>query len=128
METALTFVLVGHCDADSHALLQLVRQLAPAAAIVSVDDEVALGECLKQPCVLLVNRVLDGDFEAESGIELIARLAQDPGGAPPMVLISNFAEAQDAAVAAGAQRGFGKSQLNSPATKSLLQALAVPTT
>ncbi len=121
------FVLVGHCSADSSSLSRAIGQAYPHARIASVSDQTSLAKKLDANgqsegaarSVLLVNRVLDGDFAAEGGVELIRELAQSPA-APVMLLISNFDDAQDAAVAAGAVRGFGKSQLNQPATRQAL--------
>jgi hypothetical protein len=73
--------------------------------------------------LLLVNRVLDGRFNAGDGIELIGTLSRsaDP---PTAILISNYLEAQEQAIAAGACRGFGKSSLGNPATLALLRQAA----
>ena len=45
----------------------------------------------------------------------------DPRGVPVM-LISNYPEAQEKAVSDGAVRGFGKAVLDDPATVELLAA------
>ena len=43
--------------------------------------------------------------------------------AVPVMLITNYPEHQDAAVAAGAVRGFGKLEFDRPETKQILAAL-----
>jgi hypothetical protein len=118
-----TFVLIGHCGPDSFLLRNAVRRAVPGATIAVADDDQALRPHLQRDRVLLVNRVLDGSFGAESGIELIAKLA-GYAPAPVMMLVSNYADAQDIAVAVGAVRGFGKRDVNSAHTAELLAAAA----
>jgi hypothetical protein len=66
---------------------------------------------------------LPGGRHARGGVELIALLA--PVSRARVLLISNFPEAQAAAVEAGALPGFGKAEMNSPAAQErLLGALA----
>ena len=78
--------------------------------------------------LLLVNRVLDYGFEYEEGVALIARLRQSHPNIRTM-LVSNYAEAQQAAVAAGALPGFGKREIGTPRVKELLtSALALEAT
>jgi hypothetical protein len=87
------------------------------------DDADDLEAELSRASVLLVNRVLDGDFGTSSGIELIARLAKAENR-PAMLLISNYPEAQQQAIAAGALPGFGKAELYNPRTAELLREAA----
>ena len=73
---------------------------------------------------MLVNRVLD--LDGSSGLELIQRLKEDPEEslkATPVMLVSDYPEAQQMAVELGAEPGFGKSELQSPATLDRLRAL-----
>ncbi len=114
-------VLVGHCGADQYALTQAVeRALGDDVAIESANTADELGRAVSAEALLLVNRQLDGRFDTGSGIELIRGLAGDAGGSV-MMLISNYPEAQDEAVAAGAMQGFGKSNLSDAATAQLLR-------
>jgi two-component system chemotaxis response regulator CheY len=74
--------------------------------------------------LVLVNRVFD--LDGSSGLELIRTLKEGPDqclGAVPVMLVSNYPEAQEAAVELGAQPGFGKSELQSPATFDRLKVL-----
>ncbi len=65
--------------------------------------------------LVLVNRHLDAD--GSEGIELIRRIKADPELARvPVMLVSNYPKYQEAAVAAGAERGLGKAELDSPET------------
>lgn len=52
-----------------------------------------------------MNRVLDGSFEDDSGINLIRIHASEHSA---LMLISNFPEALEEAVQAGGVQGFGK--------------------
>ena len=123
MATPATFVLVGHCGADSYSISNAVRRAVPGAAVVSADEPGALDRQIKNGAVLLVNRVLDGGFHTDSGVELIESLASRQPK-PRMLLVSNYADAQQAAVAAGALPGFGKSELGSARTSDQLRSLA----
>lgn len=97
-----------------------VRRICPEAPISIANDPASLKRCLSGKFLLLINRVIDGDFESTSGVRLIEELSQmsDP---PLMMLISNYPEAQNEAVAAGAIRGFGKAQLYLENTASILR-------
>ena len=91
----------------------------------SIGDEADLEALLAAdstgPAVLLVNRQLDGRFEAADGIDLI-RNRHEPGSDRVWVLISNFEDAQSEAIAAGAHPGFGKTALNHPGTTAVLES------
>ena len=112
--------LVGHCGFDSGSLSRFASDTAPDAEVVRINDQQALNEYADASTLLLVNRVLDGRFDVGgSGIELIKSIASQPD-AGPMMLVSNYADAQEEAEAAGAMPGFGKSDLADPATKQRL--------
>jgi CheY-like chemotaxis protein len=69
--------------------------------------------------LVLVNRVLDAD--GGSGQELIRTLkADEQFRAVPVMLVSNYADAQAEAEAAGAVPGFGKSALRAAQTRARL--------
>ena len=72
--------------------------------------------------LVLINRKLDRDYS--DGIEIIRQMKADPTVAQvPVMLITNYAEHQEAAVAAGALRGFGKLEYDQPETLAKLQAV-----
>ncbi len=110
--------LVGHCGFDAAALRRFVQAHAPDVAVSDIDDAADLDD-LGPDTLLLVNRLLDGRFDADSGIDLIRAVAAR-AGAPRCLLISNYADAQASAVAAGARPGFGKSELRDPAAAQRL--------
>ena len=117
-----TFILVGHCVPDQFMLRSAVQRLVPDAAVEIVNDHSSLEPHLHPEAVLLVNRVLDGRFHASDGIDLIDALN---GNGPRTLLISNLADAQTRAEAAGAMPGFGKSDLYEDATAEKLRAAVV---
>ncbi|MEM6334589.1 MAG: hypothetical protein AAF823_14750 [Planctomycetota bacterium] len=113
-------LLVGHCAADTALLTGFARRHAPQATVVSARSDADLADATPDT-LLLVNRVLERGFATDSGVDLIASLANKPD-APAAVLISNFPDAQQAALAAGARPGFGKAELTEPHAATALQA------
>jgi CheY-like chemotaxis protein len=71
--------------------------------------------------IILVNRILAKD--GSSGLEVIRDL-MGTGTKTPVMLVSDRSDAQDAAVALGAVRGFGKAELGQQATLDLVQRVA----
>ena len=117
-------VLVGQCGPDNFDLRLAVQRALPDVQIESADDADELAPFLSGDSLLLVNRELMRGLGTPSGTELIRQLSARP--APPrLMLISDFADAQDKAVAAGARPGFGKAQLDDDiATQRLRDAVA----
>ena len=75
--------------------------------------------------LVLVNRVLD--LDGSSGLELIQTLKEDPDQplkATPVMLVSDYPEAAADGRRAGREPGFGKSELQSPATLGSAQGSA----
>ena len=71
--------------------------------------------------LVLVNRLIFAD--SSDALPLIGKMqADDALRDVPVMMVSNYADAQDRAVAAGAVRGFGKSDLDQPATTDLLRS------
>jgi two-component system, chemotaxis family, chemotaxis protein CheY len=71
--------------------------------------------------LVLINRKLDADYS--DGIEILKQIKSDAGIADvPVMLVTNYAEHQDAAMAAGAVRGFGKLEYDRPETKQKIAA------
>jgi hypothetical protein len=115
--TDRTIVLAGHCGPDAHMLAAAVRSAVPGARIVMNTDESTLWQA--NPDLILVNRILDGRYEDEQGLGLIRRAVER--GVPAMI-ISNYADAQAAAVQAGAVPGFGKSEARSDKAAGAIRA------
>jgi CheY-like chemotaxis protein len=70
--------------------------------------------------LILFNRELDYGFDSTVGVEVIGSLRSNHPTVP-MMLVSNYAEAQQAAVAAGALPGFGKREIGSNRVTALLR-------
>jgi CheY-like chemotaxis protein len=69
--------------------------------------------------LVLVNRKLDADYS--DGIEIIRQIKSDPTiTSVPVMLVTNYPEHQEAAIAAGAIRGFGKLEYDRPETRQRL--------
>lgn len=125
-QRAVRIALVGHCGPDSFALRSAAGRTVPGVRVVFANDARAVDTELGVSDLLLVNRVLDGEFESSEGVELIrelvARPAQNGGRKAAVMLVSNFADAQQEAVAAGARPGFGKKEMNSERARELIRA------
>src|SRR5438046_2417951 len=98
---------VGQCSAD-HSSISRTLQRAFGAEVVPAHsaDEAVAGANEGGFALVLVDRVLDAD--GASGLELVRQIE-----GVPVMLVSNYADAQAEAVAAGAVPGFGKSALGS---------------
>lgn len=72
--------------------------------------------------LVLINRKLDQDYT--DGIEILKLIKSDEKiSSIPVMLITNYPDHQDAAVALGALRGFGKLELDKPETFERLSAV-----
>ena len=116
-----TVVLVGHCGPDSWMLKSAVRRALCGADVLLVDTPEDLDGVIDTADLLLVNRALDGGFAGASGVAMIAELSQR-NRAPALMLVSNYADAQEEAEAAGALPGFGKAEIGSERMRERLRA------
>jgi CheY-like chemotaxis protein len=105
---------VGNCAPDFAAIKSTVEDNFDATVVQADLPAEALEAIHKQrPDLVLVNRKLDADYS--DGLLIIQQIKADPQlAAVPCMLVSNYEEHQQAALAAGAERGFGKLQLNEP--------------
>ncbi|MEX2219906.1 MAG: hypothetical protein WD749_14235 [Phycisphaerales bacterium] len=118
-DRAARIALVGHCGPDSYALRSAISGFVPGAEVVFAHDDDALAAEVARADLLLINRTLDGSFSDAGGIELVRRLhAAGVRARPPLMLVSNFADAQREAEAAGALPGFGKKEMYSQTTRA----------
>jgi CheY-like chemotaxis protein len=118
-------VLVGHCGPDSSFLRIAVSRVGKDVQVLSADDGKELNRVLEAGVdLLLLNRQLDYGFDDDEGIAVIRKLRPSYPDVK-MMLVSNYAEAQAAAVAEGALPGFGKRELGTPRVAELIrEALA----
>ena len=113
--------LVGHCGPDSSYLRIAVSRAERDIQVVSVDDDSDLKRVLNDGVdLLLLNRQLDFGFDEDEGVALIRRLRAAYPNVRTM-LVSNYPEAQAAAVAEGALPGFGKRDIGSPRVAEMLR-------
>ena len=114
---------IGQCDLDhGNISSMLIKKFGANVLRVAIGEEAFEAVHKENFDLVLVNRILDTD--GASGLDLIQRLITDEDmQATPMMLVSNFVESQDAAVALGAMRGFGKDALNSTQTQDLLTSI-----
>ena len=72
--------------------------------------------------LVLVNRKLDADYS--DGLDVVRKIKADPAtAAVPVMLVTNYPEHQDQAIAAGAIRGFGKLEYDKPETLQRVAAV-----
>jgi CheY-like chemotaxis protein len=114
-------VLIGHCDPDSSYLRLAVSRARRDTQVVVVDDQQEMEQAIQGGVdLLLLNRVLDYGFDETDGAEVIRKLR----AAHPelkMMLVSNYADAQAEAVAAGALPGFGKRDIGTDRVTNLIR-------
>ena len=114
-------LLVGHCMPDAWMLRGAIGRVDDAIEIEGVNEEADLLAHVRsgaRPLVALINRKLDGRFDAEDGIALIQGL--DRNAVVP-VLVSDLDEAHEEARAAGGRPGFGKRALNDASTADAIR-------
>ncbi len=112
---------VGNCSLDYGTIRSYLTRAFGAEVVQAHGPEDTLAQ-LRQKAfdLVLINRKLDRDYS--DGIEILKEIKADPKLAKtPVMLVTNYPEHQDAAVAAGAERGFGKLELSDPATAKKLQ-------
>ncbi len=109
---------VGQCDPDHVAVRRLVGQNFSADVDRAASIDEALEQMRKQQYdLVLVNRIIFND--GCEGMDLIRRARREALTAPIM-MVSNYPDAQSEAVAAGAVPGFGKAGLDADTTYELL--------
>jgi two-component system chemotaxis response regulator CheY len=113
---------VGNCGYDHGALSALLARAFQAETVAAHSAAEALGAARSEKYdLILVNRVLDAD--GSDGLAIIESLQNDPATKDmPVMMITNFAEHQAAALCAGAQPGFGKQTLHDAETRRRLEA------
>lgn len=111
---------VGNCDPD-HGM---IRGMLTKHFDVQIDRVMFVDDALKKMrertyALVLFNRLVFAD--SSEGIELLRQAKADPAlRSMPIMMISNYADAQQASVAAGGEPGFGKADAGSPKTVELL--------
>jgi CheY-like chemotaxis protein len=107
---------VGQCGPDDSSIRRLIENQFPAT-VSSADTQRQAFEMALQNSydLILINRILDAD--GSEGMQLLRDLKADPRTQSiPVMLVSNYHQVQQAAIAEGALPGFGKATLNTEAT------------
>ena len=111
---------VGNCDPDHARISSMLRQ----HFAVEIDRVMFVPEALallanRTYALVLVNRLIFAD--GSDGMPLIEAMQADPRlHSTPVMMVSNFGDAQARAVAAGAVQGFGKAALDAAETYTRL--------
>lgn len=114
---------VGQCGFDHAAIHDFLQRVVPATVdFAGTAEETEKRLQGNRYDLVLINRILDRD--GSSGIDLIRQLRKTPN-CPPLMLVSNLADAQAMAVAAGALPGFGKSAIHLPQTAEHIREVLV---
>lgn len=111
---------VGQCGMDHGAIRSAIERQFEAKVHAADNLASALDKLREQAFdLVLVNRKLD--LDDGDGLEVIRTIKADAELAGvPVMLVSNYPEYQQQAVAAGAVMGFGKAELRSPTTLARL--------
>ena len=114
---------VGNCAPDFGAISRFLTsnfdcQVDQADKLDDTQAKLRAGDY----ALVLINRKLDCDYS--DGIEILKALkADDQMQSVPVMLVTNLAEHQDAAIAVGAELGFGKLELEKAETLERLKAV-----
>jgi CheY-like chemotaxis protein len=114
---------VGQCNLDHASISRRLRDEFGAVVIGASGAQDALAALQGGGIdLVLVNRVFDND--AAPGLEFLRVLKADPATSDlPVMLVSNFPDAQRDAEALGALPGFGKADLNGSTARQRLAAV-----
>ena len=115
-----TVLDIGNCNPDHDAIAKMLTSNYDVVVLRAHELSDAMQILShKKVDLIVINRKLDIDYS--DGIEILRHLKQDDAfkGIPTMI-ITNYAEQQLAAVADGAEYGFGKLQYSEPTTRDHL--------
>lgn len=115
-----TVLDVGNCNPD-HAAIRSMLTARYDVQLLRADALADTLQILKKGGVdlVLINRKLDIDYS--DGVEILKAIKTDPDLSNiPVMIITNYPEHQEAAVALGAEYGFGKLQYQEMDTQERL--------
>jgi len=121
MSNSRRVLSVGQCGFDHSSISRFLADEF-SATVDAADSRFETLQVLERQAydLVLVNRVLDADG---SPGQLVIEAILGLDNAPPVMLVSNYADAQQQAESAGARPGFGKSSLRTPETRERLKAV-----
>lgn len=125
MATPPRILSVGQCGADHGSISMFLRASFGAEVTAAATHAQALAAIARGGFdLVLVNRV--GDRDGASGLDLICALKQEGAADVPVMLVSDYPDAQDEAQQLGARPGFGKSSLRTAAARlAVAEALGI---
>ncbi len=113
---------VGQCGPDHRAIASLLAALGAEVERAALPGEAMAALEKERFDLVLVNRKIDQDYS--EGMELVRMMQANPKTKGiPVMLVSNYPEAQSEAEKAGALPGFGKMSLMQPETKRKLKTV-----
>ena len=121
--TKKTVLSIGQCRPEQAAITHYLTTHF-GVTVLTADLAADAYQLLKSQTIdlVLINRKLDAD--SSDGMEILQQILADKRALTlPVMLISNFVEWQEKAVALGARYGFGKAELNRSETKLRLSAV-----
>lgn len=115
-----TVLDIGNCNPDHDAIAKMLTSNYDVVVLRAHELSDAMQILShKKVDLIVINRKLDIDYS--DGIEILRHLKQDDAFKKiPTMIITNYAEQQLAAVADGAEYGFGKLQYSEPTTRDRL--------
>ncbi len=113
-------LIVGQCDFDYQRISFVVKKNYNIEIHrADLFDDAIQSALDTQYDLIMINRLLD--IDRSEGMAVLHELKSNPQTEhTPVMIISDYQEAQEAAVAAGASLGFGKATLDTPQTFALL--------
>lgn len=112
---------VGQCPPDHNALKSFAEQAGAEVTKVALPRDAMDLLRTEKFDLVFVNRKIDADYT--DGTELIKMMkAEEQTKDIPVMLISNYGDAQAEAVSLGAVPGFGKNDIGNPAALERIQS------
>ncbi len=113
---------VGNCAPDHASIRNMLHRSFEAKVVQAHGLQDTLEELRSGDYdLVLINRKLDLDYS--DGVEILRAIKRETDIASvPVMLITNYPEHQEAAIQAGAERGFGKLELDADETRERLAA------
>ena len=121
-KSAQTVLSVGQCRPDQAAITHFLTSHFDVQVLTTDSMQQSIEVLRSQPVdLVLINRKLDADYS--DGMEILKYIRSQPEWkVVNVMLVSNFPEWQEKAVALGAVMGFGKAELNQPKTRERIAA------
>ena len=126
MSKRLIVLEVGQCDMDHSAIRRMVESLG--ATVRRAHSRKEALKCIEAEsfALILVNRIFD--MTGEEGLALVEEMCRGGSVDCPVMIVSNYPDAQAEAIKRGAVQGFGKAALRDSRTLDLIRVHLVGST